>query len=116
MARTYVHEPWWVKERSPRWRAFFAEHHHHPHGRDCDLPAYLAQQGNGYVRTRCYMIPAAAGRNIFCGCSTCSGSRWRSAYHRQARVAWRADARDVMKTRSGDRDGLDSPTYRRGGW
>lgn len=110
MSRTFVHEPWWVKERSHRWRAFFRAEHHHPDGH-CDLPAYLAQGGNGEVRTRCCISPAAAGRNIFCGCDGCSGARWRDPIHRQARAAWRATARAAVKTAPGDRAGLDSPGY-----
>lgn len=115
MSRTDKQTPWWVKTLQPEWRRHFAVHHDHSTG-PCDLAEYRAAERT-WVRTRCYIEPRWAGRNIFCPCGGCTGARWRSPIHRRARTAWRGYARQVVKAAADDRGGLDSPGYyRRSSW
>jgi hypothetical protein len=113
-----VHEPWWVKERSWRWRDFFAEQHHHPHGAPCDLDVYLHPDPHSRAgsRTRCYLDPVWRGRQVFCGCGMCTGRWYRRDIHRAGRTAWRSYARAARATPTGFRGDLDSPVYGRTGW
>lgn len=111
MSRTDKQTPWWVKARQSEWRRHFVEYHDHRTG-PCDLDTHLAA-GREWVKTRCYIDPNWAGSQIFCACGGCSGVWYRPPIHRRARTAWRAAARQAVKTTADDRDGLDSPRYRR---
>lgn len=115
MSRTFVHEPWWVKERAWRWRHYFAERHHHPGGAPCDLHVYLHPHPHSRPgsHTRCYMDPVWQGRQVFCGCGACSGRWYRDDIHRAGRVAWRSYARAARATPASWREELDSPVYGR---
>lgn len=118
MSRTYVHTPYQVKMLQPRWRAYFAEHHHHPNGQPCDLHVFIAGQDPPvpWRRTRCYIDPSWRGRQIFCGCDMCSGYiKGRRRLHQATRTRWRADARTILKTAAHDRDTPAPPRGRSSG-
>lgn len=94
-------------ERDPLWRYHFTARHDH-RGGPCDLARYLAA-GDGTVRTRCSITPLYRGRNIWCGCWSCTGQRGRKAGNRTHRIQLRAARRDALKTVAADRDTIDIP-------
>lgn len=86
MSRTDMHTPYWVKERDPGWAASFYPIHDHRYG-PCDLAQWQADRlYDGY----CQMQPVTGFR---CGCPICTQRQARRYHHRQARTAWRGEAR-----------------------
>lgn len=78
MSRTDVHAPYWVKKLQPEWRAFFVEWHNHTK-HDCNFSI----KNENY--RDCLLGSVNRGKNIFCGCSMCTGQVWRRLSNRSER-------------------------------
>lgn len=108
MSRTWVHQPWWVKERDPRWRDHFQEIHNHDKG-VCTLADYLANRAN-YIGGRCHISWCWRGRQVHCGCRMCSAHWSRRSLRR-----WeRHQAHLALVAEDWDRAMLHFPAYYRG--
>ncbi len=70
MSRTHVHTPYWVKTFAPEWRHHFREDHRHEHG-PCDIDRFDPRAP--WSATRCNIEWVSSGRNVHCGCGTCTG-------------------------------------------
>lgn len=84
MSKTWVHQPWWVKQRDPRWRNHFRVDHSHEDG-ICDLAVFLAREEGYWVRNGCRIDIRWQGRQIHCGCRMCTDQKSRKLSRRRER-------------------------------
>lgn len=91
MSRTDVHVPYRVKRLQPEWRVFFVEYHDHTI-HPCNFSA------ENEVSTDCHLGAANRGKNIYCGCSMCTGQVWR----KQSRRADRYRAKRLLRSERWD--------------
>jgi hypothetical protein len=92
-----------VKQRDPLWRHYFREVHRHDDG-VCTLDRFLAATSR--VRTSCYIDFAWRGRQIHCGCGSCTDQDGR----RMRRRRERHEVRQALLL--GDWDNLDVELHR----
>lgn len=92
VSRTWVHQPYWIKQRQERWRNFFYEYHNHING-ECDLDS---SPSRGWYPGNCHLADSSRGRNIHCGCWMCSGSPFRRIQRRMERHQWRRQQKELL--------------------
>jgi hypothetical protein len=105
MSRTDVHAPAWVKDRDPAWRREYREEHDHDNG-VCNLAAWVADRNTPYAGT-CHLT-YVGGRNIYCGCSMCTGQIGRKFSRRRERARWLIVRQRLLAAAPGDRGDVDT--------
>jgi hypothetical protein len=93
MSRTWVHQPYHVKAYSPQWRHAFRELHDHRFG-PCDLSEH---DPRFWHSTRCRIDWVWIGRNIHCGCKTCTGGHYAKQERRRQRYGWKRDLASLIE-------------------